>query len=129
MLPSTRASYTASNSAVVLDRFITIYTLSLPRYMVLASIGPSPSSIRATVVILVNSPGCKITHYSALPIGMPRHECPDLNLLSIIGVYENLQQEVLASVLHKEFGRAVYKTTIFLFLVISERKYSLAFGF
>lgn len=65
-------SSTTNNLLEVVDRFYTIYTLVLPHYMVLASIGTSSSSMLATTVLLDTDFGCNILLLPAMSLEQQR---------------------------------------------------------
>lgn len=92
MLSKTMNSSTTTNSLKVLDRVHTICTLMLPHYVVLASIGSSPSSMGVTIVIMGSSSEYDFICHSALPLGLQRHVCPECEFPPAGNVIQNLLQ-------------------------------------
>lgn len=79
--------------------------------MVSASIGTSPSFMRATTAKLVTGSRYNITCRLALPLFWQRHVCPEYEITSVGDANENLLQISSAAILCIQFVSAVYKAT------------------
>lgn len=88
------------------------YTLRLPYYNVLDSIGTSPSSITAITIIVGTRPRYNTNRLAELPLGWQRHVNPDNEILPVGNNNENLLQAFPAVILSIR-SRDAFNMTIF----------------
>lgn len=125
LLPHTMNSSTTSNCLKVVNRVHTIYSLRLPHYTVLASLGISLRSMRNITVILDTSSGSYFVPCSSLILGWLHHAFLYNRIPPVGSANGNPVQILSAVILRIQFGNVV-ETSIFLVAdYFSPWKYSL----
>lgn len=100
-------SSTTNSPLEVVDRVHKISTLRMPHYMVMAFIGTSPRSMRATKIILDTESKYNITCRSASSLSWQRHACPEYEIPPLVDAKGNFEQISPAIMLRIRFKSAV----------------------
>lgn len=110
MLSITVKSSRPNNLLPVVYQVRTIYTPRLPHYMVSASIGAFPTSMRAKTIMLDGGSGCIIVFRSELLLGWHRPMYLEYEIPPVGHTNQNLLKISSSAIVRIKFGRAVNKT-------------------